>query len=453
MARGRRAAGCRGVDGRAGRVHPRRAGQAARPRRDRRPAARGVLLRRAGRADPPQGPLLLHPQARGQGEERRLLEAGRQGRRPGAVRSQHLERRRLERPGRLVAEQERRLRRLRQEGEQRRRDRHLRPRPGQRQGPARRHPRHQVLGGVVDAGRQGLLLHVGAAGRRRRHDRQPPRLRRAALPRARHRPGQRSDHPREDRQPADVPRRLGVLGRQVAGRRGPARLELERPVLQGRAHADRAVDPADRGRRRQLRDHGVEGPLLRQHQRRRAALPGVRGRSAQAGPGRLEGDRAAVGRHPRVGRRDRRQAGAVVPARGAERAGDPRSERQAGARDRPAAPGHRQRPDRQPRRGHRVLHLRVVHRGRGHLPGVDQDRRDQGVVAGHAADRHLGHGRRAGPLHQQGRHVDPDVPPAQEGRGQGRQEPRAALRLRRLQRQPDPGLLVGARGVARAPAA
>ena len=39
--------------------------------------ARAVLLRRGRRADPPQGPLLLHAQARRQGEDGRLLEAGR----------------------------------------------------------------------------------------------------------------------------------------------------------------------------------------------------------------------------------------------------------------------------------------------------------------------------------------------------------------------------------------
>ena len=78
---------------------------------------------------------------------------------------------------------------------------------------------HQVRGRVVDARRQGLLLHVGPAGRRRGHDRRAPGLRRGAVPQARHRPGERSGRPPGDRQPEDVPRRRHLARRPLAGRR------------------------------------------------------------------------------------------------------------------------------------------------------------------------------------------------------------------------------------------
>ena len=79
--------------------------------------------------------------------------------------------------------------------------------------------------------RRRLLLHLGAAAVRRGDAARAPRLRRAALPRARRRSGRGPGRPRADRQSAELPRRHPVEGRPLALRRHPARLERDRRLL------------------------------------------------------------------------------------------------------------------------------------------------------------------------------------------------------------------------------
>ena len=252
-----------------------------------------------------------------------------------------------------------------------------------RQGPARRHRRHQVRGRVVDARRQGLLLHVGAAGRR-----QVPVADRPGFAELRfHKLG---TDPAKDpvvheatQRSEDVPRRRHLERRPLAVRRDPARLELERHLLHAtRASTARVGSRSSSGVDANFDVDGVARPVLRHDERRRAALPRVQGRSEEARARRVEGDR-------RRERRDARGDAAIVGEhlvltylRNAA------SEIEIHDLDgklvrKVALPplGTARRHARQSRRGHRLLRVQVVHRAAGDLQDDDQDRQGRGVDA------------------------------------------------------------------------
>ena len=72
--------------------------------------------------------------------------------------------------------------------------------------------------------------------------------------------------------------------------------------------------------------------------------------------------------------------------------------------------------ERQPRRGHRLLLVHVVHVAAGDLQDVDQDRQGDRVDAREAADRDHEADGRAGVLSVEGRHEDLDVHHPPQGR-------------------------------------
>ncbi len=218
------------MDGGAAAADPRVPRQAAAARAPGRAHRRALLLRRDGRAGAVRGAPVLDPQAPGQGEGRPVLEAGRQGRREDAARSQHVEHRRIDEHGRVETEPGRAPRRVPAQGEQLGRVGAAHRRCRDRRGAVRHDRRRQVRPGRVDAGRQGLLLHVGAAGVRQGAGGGPARLRRAAPSPARARPEQRHDRVPGHRQRADLPARHGVGRRPLAGRQREPRLELDRSL-------------------------------------------------------------------------------------------------------------------------------------------------------------------------------------------------------------------------------
>ena len=109
--------------------------------------------------------VFLHAAACEQGKERRVLERRGRRRREGPFRPEHLERGRQRLSGRVAGLLGREARRLPEEGQQLRRGDALRDGRRDREGLRRgRHRGRQVRARVLDAGRQGLLLHVAARG-------------------------------------------------------------------------------------------------------------------------------------------------------------------------------------------------------------------------------------------------------------------------------------------------
>ena len=192
-----------GVDDRAGQAHARRAREAARARRARRAPQASCSTSTRSRPVAPQGPLLLHAQARRQGEGDRLLEAGRGRRGAGAARSEHAgatdgshgPRRLVARRGTARTSPTRSSKNNSDEAT------HVRHRRRDRQAiSADVIEGTKYAGAVVDARRRRLLLHVGPADRPDDHGRRAPGLRRDPLPQARHRSEDRRARPPGDRQ-------------------------------------------------------------------------------------------------------------------------------------------------------------------------------------------------------------------------------------------------------------
>ena len=105
----------------------------------------------------------------------------------------------------------------------------------------------------------------------------------------------------------DVPRRRALARRPLAAR-SPSSTAGTRPTSTSRTCATqgRRLDAARRGHRRALLGRGLQGPVLRHDQRRRAALPRLPRRSEEARARRVEGDR------PRAARTRRSTARPVV---------------------------------------------------------------------------------------------------------------------------------------------
>ena len=153
---------------------------------------------------------------------------------------------------------------------------------------------------IVDARRQRLLLHVGPADQRRGHDRGSPRLRRGALPRARHRSGEGSD--RSTSAPATRRRSSAAASRSMATgcvAVDLARLELDRRLPQGRAQPMRRGRTVVEGVDATFERRRVARPDLPHDERRRAALSRLQGRSDEA---------ASARRGRRSSRRARRRS-------------------------------------------------------------------------------------------------------------------------------------------------
>ena len=319
---------------------------AARARRDRR-APEGALLRRRRLGAPSHRgiALLLHAAAREQGEER--SSTGEKGRRrgEGALRPERLVRGRQRLARRLAASRwDGDARRLPEEGQQLRRGDALRDGRRDREGLRRgRHRGRQVRGRVVDAGRQGLLLHVAA---RRPEDPggRAAGLRGGALPPAR-RPTRRATPScrRSTGDPttflgADLTRDGRLLFLAIAhGWTSTGRL-VPRPRGEPEADGVDAARRRDQGalRRGGARRHGSSS--RRTTARRRAASsPSIR-RSRTRGawkeivPERKDATLEGY-------RRRRRAARPRLPEKRREPPRDPRARRQARARGR--APRHR----------------------------------------------------------------------------------------------------------------
>ena len=99
----------------------------------------------------------------------------------------------------------------------------------------------------------------------------------------------------------------------------------------------------------------------------------------------------------------------------------------------------------------RVLHVQLAERAADDLPLRHRDAREQRLPRAERAGLRRGAVRdEAGVLSEQGRHADPDVPRLPQGPAARRQQPDAALRLRRLQHRREPDVQRRAHRAARA---
>ena len=292
----------------------------------------------------------------------------------------------------------------------------------ERQGSRPTHRRHEVRGRVVDARRQGLLLHVGATGRRRRVGRRAAGLRRAALPRARQPIRRRirssTRRPRTPRRSSAAAisrdghwlfcaiqhgwnssdlyfrdaRKPGPWQTLVAGvdaNFNLAEIYKDKLYIQTNDGAPRyrvfVADPHKPDRAAWKEIIPAERRHAREREHRRWPPRADLSRSRARASSRCSGSTAstcATCRCPVMGTVDR-------------------------------AVGR-------PRRGHRVLLVHVVRRAADHLQDVDRDRQDRGVGTRQAADRHVELRHRSGVLSVEGRHQDLDVHhPSQGHRARG----------------------------------
>ena len=122
---------------------------------------------------------------------------------------------------------------------------------------------------------------------------------------------------------------------------------------------------------------------------------------------------------------------------------------QAGSGGRPADTRRHRRPDRAARTQGDVLLLRIVPLPDLRLPLRLRQREERGVQEARARLRPVRIRDGAGLLQLEGRHADPDVPDPQERAQEGRREPDAAVRLRRLQHPDAARVLAGGGWMAR----
>ena len=316
--------------------------------------------------------------------------------------------------------------------------------------------------GLLDPQGRRLLLHADP------HRQVDPSLRaagprRGLLSQAGDRSGRRSAGARQDRRSAHLHQRGDLPGRALPAalhlpRLGPHRRLHHGSTAEGPLHQGprrRAARPRVQALRRRvqgaLRGHRPQGPLLRADQSRGQALPPVQGRSAPPAARGLEGDRrrAARRRADELQRRGR-QPGAALHAQGAKRAADRHPRRQAPAQGGPARARLGLRPQRPPRGRRGLLLLLLVHPADDDLSHLGAQGRARGLLSARGAGGPAPLPRRAGDLQLQGRHAGHHVhrsPPRPEA---GRLDALSALRLRRLQHQPDPRLQARALPLARA---
>ncbi len=191
---------------------------------------------------------------------------------------------------------------------------------------------------------------------------------------------------------------------------------------------------------------GVDGQVVVRDQQGRAALQGGRGRARhprqRLGRGRAR-DRTA----DRAGLDRRRAADRVVPPGRQLGGADLRSRGQGAGAD--PAGGHRQRGrvHGQAGRSRDVLQLHQLQPPGDGLPARYRERRNLGVRRARAQARSRSHCRRAAVLPVEGRHAGAGVHRAAQGRDRAGAD--AALRLRRVRRLADAGVLGEPHGVGR----
>ena len=305
-----------------------------------------VLLRRGQRAAPPRRPLLLHAQARRQREDDRLLEAGRDRRRAGAVRSERAGAPTAARAshgwwpswdGKHVASTGQRA--------QLRRDRDARDRRRDGQGPP------DVIDGTKYAGASWTpdgngfyytwVPPVVGERARSRSARASRELRFHTLGSD---PAKDPIVARGDAECRDVPRRRHLARRPLAARASSSTAGTRRDIYfkDARKHG-REVADARRGRRRELRRRRVARPASTSRpttaRRATACFASIRTKPERAA---LEGDRPRRATSTlESAQRRRRAPRADVPAQRGEPDRDPRPRRQARPRRRAARHRHR----------------------------------------------------------------------------------------------------------------